>query len=229
MKNDKYVQEDKLKQYPDVDKKGLYIVIEGPDGSGKTSVVSELEKIMHRQGLCTTKVRQPGGTPLAEQFRDIVKNGHPDEQLLPLSELYLVLAARTQLNEHVIKPNLADGVHVISDRGDLSTLVYQHSVAEQFFKFIDHNPSHVKADLLVIIDVDYKTVIERIGIRGEVSDRLEANLESKVERYQSVTIKETSAIAKYSSIIPAIAACGHVRTPEEIAWIIYNTISELTD
>ncbi len=105
--------------------KGLFITLEGSEGAGKSSqikVISEHLKSLGRQVLC---LREPGGTPIAEDIRRILKNPRTDDKMADKTELLLMYAARAQLVESVIKPALAKGIDVICDRHDLSTVAYQ--------------------------------------------------------------------------------------------------------
>ena len=100
----------------------MFIVFEGIDGAGKTTQARELAHRLEAMGLPTLLTREPGGTPLGETVRDWVKSG---QGITPLAELFLISAARTQLVENVIRPSLAAGVTVISDRFFASTIAYQ--------------------------------------------------------------------------------------------------------
>ena len=99
-----------------------FIVIEGIDGSGKTTQAKSLLRRLRRRNIPALLTREPGGTPLGEQLRRWLK-GRPD--LSPLAQLTLFIAARAQLVEKVINPALNSGVTVISDRYTASTVAYQ--------------------------------------------------------------------------------------------------------
>jgi len=102
---------------------GLFIVLEGPDGSGKSSLVRPLVERMRQAGVDPVVVREPGGTPAAEMARKAVLD--PEHQLPPMSELFFLLAARSDLVRTIIRPALADGRVVLSDRFALTTEAYQ--------------------------------------------------------------------------------------------------------
>ena len=99
-----------------------FIVFEGIDGSGKSTQAKSLLRRLRRRNIPALLTHEPGGTPLGEQLRRWLK-GRPD--LSPLSQLTLFIAARAQLIEMVIKPSLASGVTVLSDRYTASTVAYQ--------------------------------------------------------------------------------------------------------
>jgi dTMP kinase len=102
---------------------GLFIVLEGPDGSGKSTLIRPLVERMRQAGVDPVVVREPGGTPAAEMARQAVLD--PDHHLAPMSELFFYLAARSDLVQTIIRPALAEGRVVLSDRFALTTEAYQ--------------------------------------------------------------------------------------------------------
>src|SRR2546421_5847754 len=102
---------------------GVFIVVEGPEGAGKSTLVRWLAARLVTEGLQVTAVRQPGGTPVAEAARKVaLKFPH---EMSPVAELFLFLAARADLVQRVIRPALEAGQVVVADRFDLSTIAYQ--------------------------------------------------------------------------------------------------------
>src|SRR5439155_879379 len=102
---------------------GVFIVVEGPEGAGKSTLVRWLAARLVAEGLQVTAVRQPGGTPVAEAARKVaLKFPH---EMSPVAELFLFLAARADLVQRVIRPALEAGQVVVADRFDLSTIAYQ--------------------------------------------------------------------------------------------------------
>lgn len=102
---------------------GLFIVVEGPEGSGKSTLIRGLAARMSAAGQEPVVVREPGGTPLAESVRQALLDA--DHQVAPVAELFLFLAARADLTAQVLRPALAGGRVVLADRFTLSTEVYQ--------------------------------------------------------------------------------------------------------
>ncbi len=100
-----------------------FIVVEGPEGAGKSTLTRWLTAQLLAEGRRVLTVRQPGGTPIAEAARKLaLKSKH---EITPAAELFLFLAARADLVDRVVRPALEEGQVVVADRYDLSTLAYQ--------------------------------------------------------------------------------------------------------
>jgi dTMP kinase len=103
---------------------GIFITLEGGEGSGKTTQARRLCERLTAQGLDVLYTREPGGTLLAERLRSMLLE-HSGESIAPETEACLIFAARRQHVDHVIKPALARGVTVVCDRFSDSTMAYQ--------------------------------------------------------------------------------------------------------
>ncbi|HEX9610488.1 MAG TPA: dTMP kinase [Gemmatimonadales bacterium] len=103
--------------------KGMFVVVEGPEGAGKSTLSRWLAAQLLADGRRVLTVRQPGGTPVAEAARKLALNSK--HEITPAAELFLFLAARADLVDRVVRPALDDGRIVLADRYDLSTLAYQ--------------------------------------------------------------------------------------------------------
>lgn len=104
--------------------KGLFIVMEGPDGSGKTTQINLLEQYLKEEGYECLITREPGGTVIGEEVRELILNPEYKE-MSPVTEMLLYAASRAQLVHEVIGPALEAGKIVISDRFVDSSIVYQ--------------------------------------------------------------------------------------------------------
>lgn len=104
--------------------KGLFIVMEGPDGSGKTTQINLLEQYLKEAGYECLITREPGGTVIGEEVRELILNPEYKE-MSPVTEMLLYAASRAQLVHEVIEPALEAGRIVISDRFVDSSIVYQ--------------------------------------------------------------------------------------------------------
>ncbi len=153
-----------------------FIVIEGLEGAGKSSAVRYVTDYLHGHGVARIEcTREPGGTPLAERMRAIVKEVH-DERLTVEAELLLMYASRVQLVETRIKPALADGIWVVGDRHDLSSQAYQGGGRGIDANLIGAIKRAVlgdfKPDLTLYLDIDPAIGLQRARHRGEL-DRIE--------------------------------------------------------
>ncbi len=156
---------------------GHFIVIEGLEGAGKsTAVQTVVDWARQHLGQDVVQTREPGGTPLAEKMRDLVKQGHPDEQMTDQAELLLIYAARAQLVERVIRPALAEGKTVVGDRHDLSSQAYQGGGrgfdSEQMTQIRHIAIGDFKPDLTLFLDIDPALGLQRAARRGAL-DRIE--------------------------------------------------------
>lgn len=104
--------------------KGLFIVMEGPDGSGKTTQINLLKEYLEENGYECLITREPGGTVIGEQVRQLILNPEYKE-MSPVTEMLLYAASRAQLVQEVIGPAIEAGKIVISDRFVDSSIVYQ--------------------------------------------------------------------------------------------------------
>lgn len=104
--------------------KGLFIVMEGPDGSGKTTQINLLKEYLEEAGYECLITREPGGTVIGEEVRQLILNTEHKE-MSPVTEMLLYAASRAQLVHEVIGPALEEGKIVISDRFVDSSIVYQ--------------------------------------------------------------------------------------------------------
>ena len=104
--------------------KGLFIVMEGPDGSGKTTQINLLKEYLEEAGYECLITREPGGTVIGEEVRQLILNPEHKE-MSPVTEMLLYAASRAQLVHEVIGPALEEGKILISDRFVDSSIVYQ--------------------------------------------------------------------------------------------------------
>ncbi|MEI4981013.1 dTMP kinase [Aeromonas caviae] len=153
-----------------------FIVIEGLEGAGKSSAVRYVTDYLQAHGVARIEcTREPGGTPLAERMRAIVKEVH-DERLTVEAELLLMYASRVQLVETRIKPALADDIWVVGDRHDLSSQAYQGGGRGIDANLIGAIKRAVlgdfKPDLTLYLDIDPAIGLQRARHRGEL-DRIE--------------------------------------------------------
>lgn len=170
-----------------------YIVVEGSDYAGKSELIAKLKEHFESKGRTVTVVREPGGDPVAEELRQILKySKHP---ICNKAETYMFMAARAQVLEHVVLPALQRGDLVISDRAYYTTVCYQlgnytsseaDEVCEQTYNALGIAPINL------ILNIDYDTFLERQAARGiEVGERIEARGEvffrNVIRLYQEIS------------------------------------------
>ena len=156
---------------------GKFIVIEGLEGAGKTTAINTVARILKQHHISDLQfTREPGGTPIAEALRNIIKNGLDNEPLTDKAELLMLYAARIQLVDNVIKPALKMGKWVIGDRHDLSTQAYQGGGRQIDQVFIETLQAQVlgdfKPDLTLYLDIAPELGLMRARSRGQL-DRIE--------------------------------------------------------
>lgn len=155
--------------------RGLFITLEGPEGAGKTTNRAYLAEQLQAQGLSVVLTREPGGTALAEQIRNILLAPH-DETMAVDTELLLMFAARAQHLAQIILPALAEGKIVICDRFTDATYAYQGggrgldcsriALLEQFVQ------GDLRPDMTLLFDLPVADGMARAVARGKL-DRFE--------------------------------------------------------
>lgn len=189
-----------------------FIVIEGLEGAGKSTAVTCVMNWLQRRGFRVCQTREPGGTPLAEQIRTLVKSLQ-QEQVAPETELLLMYAARAQLVHNVIKPALARGDAVLADRHDLSTRAYQgggRQISEAVLKPLRQLVlGDLRPDLVLYLDIDPELGLARASARGEL-DRIEqeqlAFFQRTRARYLDIAATEPGIV-----VIDASQSIEHVQ------------------
>ena len=142
----------------------MFITLEGPEGSGKSSQLPDLAEFLRGQGWDVLTTREPGGTPIGDQIRQILMR-LDNQELHPRTEILLFLASRAQLVEQMIKPALREGKLVLSDRFGDSTLAYQgygHGIDLATLRaMLAFATDNLKPDLTLLLDVDVEIGLQR--------------------------------------------------------------------
>ena len=142
----------------------MFITLEGPEGSGKTSHIPYLVEYLREKGYTVFPTREPGGTSISEQIRDILHD-LKNAEMHPRTETLLYQAARAQIVEEIIKPHLVNGEIVISDRYYDSTIAYQgygHQLdLEQVRALVKYATGGLTPDLTILLDLDVEVGLRR--------------------------------------------------------------------
>lgn len=190
---------------------GKFIVIEGLEGAGKSTAISQISQQLQDKGINFVNTREPGGTPLAEKMREIVK-AETDELLTPEAELLMMYASRIQLIENVIKPALLKGQWVIGDRHDLSSLAYQGGGRQLPNDLILPIRNAVlkgfEPDLTILMDIDPRIGLSRAAERGAL-DRIEREQIAFFDRTRRVYLH-------HANTNPRIVTVDASKTLEEV-------------
>ena len=164
----------------------MFITLEGPEGSGKTSHIPNLVQYLRKKGHTVFSTREPGGTSIGEQIREVIHN-LKNVEMHPRTETLLYQAARAQIVEQVIHPRLKEGEIVISDRYYDSTIAYQgyghQQDLEQVRTLVKYATGGLVPDLTVLLDVDVEVGLGRKKKNGAEWNRMDAH---EIEFYQRV-------------------------------------------
>lgn len=155
---------------------GLFVVIEGPDGAGKSGVAARLARTLRDEGNAVTQVREPGGTPLGEALRELLLRTAAVDRS-SLADALLFSAARAELVARVIRPALERGDLVITDRFATSTMAYQGyggGVDLARLRLLEQVATGgLRPDLVMLIDVPVTEGLRRRIAQGGDEARFE--------------------------------------------------------
>ena len=142
----------------------MFITLEGPEGSGKTSHIPYLVEFLREKGYTVFPTREPGGTSIGEQIREVIHD-LKNAEMHPRTETLLYQAARAQIVEEVIKPRLAICEIVLSDRYFDSTIAYQGyghgQELEQVRQLVRYATGGLTPDLTILLDLDVEIGLQR--------------------------------------------------------------------
>lgn len=155
----------------------MFITLEGPEGSGKSSQIPGLAAYLRERGLTVLTTREPGGTVIGDQVRQVLMRME-NTAMNPRTETLLFCAARAQFVEEVVRPHLAAGEVVISDRYADSTLAYQGyghgNSLDALRALLAFATGGLQPDLTLLLDVDPEIGLSRRKTSGGEWNRLDA-------------------------------------------------------
>jgi len=185
--------------------KGFFITLEGGEGAGKSTQQARIVTWLREQGEEVVETREPGGTEVSEQIRQVLldtRNAGLDTR----AELLLMFAARSQLLQQVIRPALAAGKVVVSDRFTDASYAYQGGGRQMgagtvavLEEFVHHD---LQPDLTLLFDVTVEQGMQRVAGRG-AADRFETESIRFFERVRNTYLERAAASPRRFSIIDA--------------------------
>lgn len=194
-------------------RRGLFITFEGGEGCGKSTQVARLKDALTREGKDVVLTREPGGTWVGEKIRYLLKD-QDDEEPCARAELLLFLAARAQLVTRVIRPALARGAWVVSDRFSDSTLAYQgygRGLDVETLRLMNGFACEgLKPDRTFLLDVDPSVAAQRLAARQAAlqapADRIEragADFHERLRKgYAALAAAEPQRIVRIDANAP---------------------------
>ena len=199
---------------------GLFITFEGTEGGGKSTQIIRLADRLASLGLKVRRLREPGGTPIGEEIRHILKHSEANRAMAAETELLLMNASRAQLVREVIRPALTAGEIVLCDRFHDSTVAYQG-----YGRGLDLNEIHrviglaigdLQPTVTIFLRVSIAVSEARRASRGvTVRDRFE---EADREFFQRVEQGYEAIAAAEPGRVKVIDAAGEVEVVAEAVW-----------
>ena len=208
--------------------RGKFITFEGGEGCGKSTQVRRLKEALERRGVPVLLTREPGGTRLSELIRALLKDEREDPPC-DRSELLLFLAARAQLVKHVIRPALASGTWVVSDRFSDSTFAYQgygRGLPLDVLRLAnDFACEGLAPDRTILLDVDHATSCARLRRREAATNTAADRIERAGDGFHARLRKGFLEMAREDPArIVKIDASG---TPEEVEAEIWKSLTPM--
>ncbi|MBC5810679.1 MAG: dTMP kinase [Candidatus Eremiobacteraeota bacterium] len=197
--------------------RGLFVVVEGIEGSGKSTLTANVARTLRADGRDVLETREPGGTPLGDAVRSILLDD-PSRAISPLGEAMLLSAARAQHVDDVLEPALAAGGTVVCDRYALATLAYQgygRGVPLETLRALNALATRgCTPDLIIVVDVPVAVSVERIAARSASSGRPIDRMEREREAFHARVRDGYLELARSESNIVVLDG---TRSPAEIA------------
>ncbi|QJC36390.1 dTMP kinase [Enterobacteriaceae endosymbiont of Donacia simplex] len=200
-----------------------FIVVEGIDGAGKSTICNYIIKLLNNSNIKNiVKTHEPGGTPIAEKLRNIIKFSK-GEIFSYKTELLLIYAARLQLLDNVIRKNIHIN-WILSDRYDLSTFAYQiggRNINKKIILFLQNFiNNNIKPDIVIYLDVNPIIALQRIKFK--IYDRIEKESINFFSKVRSYYLK----IANKNKNIKIVNANNNLKNVKlSVKKIIYKLIS----
>lgn len=209
-------------------KRGYFITFEGPEGAGKSSQIRMLGEALRSSGREVVVTREPGGTPLAEAIRGVVKGHNTGETVHPATELLLIEAARSQHVREVVKPALLAGKVVLCDRFYDSSTAYQGGgrglALETVAMLNDFASDGIVPDLTILLDLPPERGFERTENRAETLGEYDRFEEEKLDFHRRVRAAFLALAEREPQRVKVVPAD---RGKEEIGRDVLRLVDEL--
>lgn len=203
---------------------GAYIAFEGVNGAGKSTLINKISEKLNSEKLNHILTREPGGTLLGKKLREILKEWNENEELSPLSELFLFQADRAQ-HAAKIRASLKNGISVFSDRCFYSSLAFQGGGSGQDESLIlslsEIALEGTYPDLVVLLDLDPSAGLKRCAKSPREIDRFEDFDEQYHERVRNKFLELADTRPEACLIVDAS------KTPQEIFEIVFPFVHSL--
>lgn len=203
---------------------GMFISFEGSEGCGKSTQIAMLEAALAARGREVQRVREPGGTPLGEEIRRLLKHSAAGEGMCAEAEILLFSASRAELTRSIILPALAGGQVVIADRFVDSTTVYQGIArglpAAAVATVSAFATSGRLPDLTILLDLEVAASRARTDSRGQQRDRFEREDDAFFEKVRRGYLELAAAQPERFLVIDA----DH--SPEEIHRLVMDRVAQ---
>ncbi len=206
----------------------IFLAFEGLDGSGKSSLMKQLEDHLIHKKIRAIKTREPGGTTVGDQLREIILTPHTDQNLSPTArtELLLYEASRAQHVDLVIRPALAEKKWVLCDRFSASSIAFQSGgrqiSIEQVRWLNQFAVDGVEPDLNILLDLTVeeskKRRLSRQGTGGDSEDRIESEAENFHNRVRQSFLTESKTFADKWLVLDAS------KTPQQLFQILLDEL-----
>ncbi len=182
---------------------GKFITFEGIEGVGKTTNINFIAKFLRAQNVKLIVTREPGGTPIAENLRNILLKNH-EERVTSETEMLLLFAGRSQHIHNIIRPTLKSGICVLCDRFSDATYAYQGGGRGIDIKYIESLEKMIQGsfrpDLTILFDVSVEVGLRRTRNRSS-NDRFEQEKLAFFERVRSTYLKRAVKYSKRYRVI----------------------------
>jgi dTMP kinase len=204
--------------------RGLLVTIEGGEGAGKSTVLAAAQELLRARGFDVVATREPGGTTAGEAVRKLLLD--PGSHLVAEAELLLMFAARAQLVREVVRPALARGAAVLSDRFTDASFAYQgggRGIDGGTIAALERWAAGIKPDLTLLLDVGVGVGLARARSRGGAPDRIESEQEEFFERVRATYLSRARAEPERFRVIDAAQA------PQAVVAAVRQALSQWLD